>query len=114
MQEPERETPGVLANFAAREAATNRIVSPSIVVRRAVYEAIGGFHNGLPYCADWDLYKRAAVYGAIWYEPQCLAHWRQHDASASARLKSAGADLVDRRRSVELSKAYLPANVENA
>jgi glycosyltransferase involved in cell wall biosynthesis len=114
VQEPERESAGTLANFSAREAAVNRIVSPSIVVRRSVYEEIGGFHEGLPYCADWDLYKRIAVYGPIWYEPQCLAHWRQHDGSASARLKSAGDDLVDRRKSIELSKSYLPATIDSA
>ena len=108
VQEPERETAGFLAGFAPREAAENRIVSPAIVIRRAVYEEIGGFHTGMPYCADWDLYKRAAVYGAVWYEPQCLARWRQHGSSATARLKSAGDDLVDRRKSIELSKAYLP------
>ena len=114
VQEAERETPGILANFVAREAATNRIVSPSVVIRRAVYEDIGGFHTGMPYCADWDLYKRAAVYGSVWYEPQCLAYWRQHATSATARLKSAGDDLIDRRKSIELSKAYLPSNAEAA
>jgi glycosyltransferase involved in cell wall biosynthesis len=112
MQEVERETPGILANFVTREAATNRIVSPSIVIRRAVYEDIGGYHIGMPYCTDWDMYKRVAVYGLVWYEPQCLAYWRQHAASATARLKSGGDDLVDRRKSIELSKAYLPSNVE--
>jgi len=113
VQEPERETPGVLANFIAREAATNRIVAPSIIIRRAVYEEIGGFHNGMPYCADWDMYKRVSVYGAIWYEPQCLASWRQHDGSATANLKTNAADLLDRMKSVALSKAYLPANIED-
>ncbi len=114
VQEAERETAGVLANFVSREAAANRIVSPAIVICRAVYEEIGGFHTGMPYCADWDLYKRAAVYGAVWYEPQCLACWRQHAMSATAQLKSTGDDLVDRRKSIELSKAYLPFNVELA
>jgi hypothetical protein len=112
MQEVERETPGILANFVIREAAVNRVLCPSIVIRRTVYEDIGGYHVGLPYCADWDMYKRVAVYGLVWYEPQCLAYWRQHTASATARLKSGGDDLVDRRKSIELSKAYLPSDVE--
>jgi hypothetical protein len=114
MQEPERETPGILANFVARQAAVDRILSPSIVIRRAVYEEIGGYHTGMPYCTDWDMYKRIAVYGPVWYEPKCLVHWRQHTASATSRLKSGGDDLVDRRKSIELSKAYLPASVETA
>jgi hypothetical protein len=112
VQEPERESAGILAHFVEREAATNRILSPSIVIRRAVYEQIGGFHNGMPYCADWDFYKRVVVYGPIWYEPQCLAAWRQHDGSTTARLKTSGADLADRRRTIELSERYLPAHVQ--
>ena len=113
-QEAERETPGILANFVAREAATNRIITPSVVIRRSVYEDIGGYHTGLPYCADWDMYKRVAIYGPVWYEPHCLAYWRQHATSATASLKTAANDLVDRRTSIELSKAYLPSNVEVA
>ena len=114
MQEVDRETSGILANFITREAAATLILAPSIVIRRAVYEEIGGYHTGMPYCTDWDMYKRVAVYGPVWYEPRCLAYWRQHAASATARLKSAGDDLVDRCKSIELSKAYTPTCVEMA
>ena len=114
MQEVGRETSGIMTNFIAREAANNLIISPSIVIRRAVYEEIGGYHTGMPYCTDWDMYKRVAVYGHVWYETRCLAYWRQHAASATAKLKSAGDDLVDRCHSIELSKAYVPSGVETA
>lgn len=109
VQEPERESPGVVAGLVALEAAIHRILTPSVVIRRSVYEDIGGYHSGLPYCADWDMFKRVTVYGPVWYEPATLACWRQHDDSASARIRASGADLADRRRSIELSKAYLPA-----
>ncbi len=108
VQEPERESPGIVAGLVAREAATHRILTPSVVIRRAVYEDVGGYHSGLAYCADWDMFKRVTVYGPVWYEPAALACWRQHDESASSRIRAAGADLADRRRSIELSKAYLP------
>jgi glycosyltransferase involved in cell wall biosynthesis len=112
VQEVEREIAGTLGDFAAREFATNRVMTPSIVVRRAVYEEIGGYHSGLPYCADWDLYKRAAVYSLVWYEPKCLACYRQHESSETDRLKMSAVDLSDRRKSIELSKAYLPPHLE--
>jgi hypothetical protein len=108
VMDPERETSGVLADFAQREASENRILAPCIVVRRAAYEALGGYHTGLAYCADWDMYKRLAAYADIWYEPDCLAYWRQHEDTATARLQESGRDLADRRRSIELSRAYLP------
>src|SRR5262245_13911153 len=68
----------------------------------------------MPYCTDWYMYKRVAVYGPVWYEPKCLVRWRQHTGSATSRLKSRADDLIDRRKSIELSKAYLPASVETA
>ncbi|MEP7270437.1 MAG: glycosyltransferase [Acidobacteriota bacterium] len=112
VQQPERETPGTLSDFVAKESATNRIMTPSIVVRRAAYEVLGGYHAGLPYCLDWDMYKRLSVYGQIWYEPSFLACYRQHSRSQTSQLKGGGADLEDRRRSVALSKAYLPPSLE--
>ncbi|MCO6450801.1 MAG: glycosyltransferase [Caldilineales bacterium] len=112
VQEPERQTAGVLQQFTKRLAIEQRILTPCIVVHRRAYEAIGGYHQGLPYCADWDMYKRLAVLGPIWYEPANLACWRQHDKSTSARLRLDGSDLADRRRSVELSSAYLPTYIE--
>ncbi|MGE0449782.1 MAG: glycosyltransferase [Vicinamibacterales bacterium] len=110
VQQPDREHPGVLVDFIARLAVEQRILTPAIVIRRRAYEEIGGYHLELPYCADWDFYKRLAVYGPIWYEPASLAQWRQHGSSTSARISAAGADLADRRRSIELSQAYLPAD----
>ncbi len=110
VQEPERESPGILADLTARLAAEQRILTPSIVVKRRSYEEIGGYHTGLLYCADWDMYKRLAVLGPVWYEPAALACWRQHEGSASARIRLDGADLADRRRSIQLSQAYLPAS----
>ena len=39
----ERETPGVIPNWIERIAVTQRIECPSIVVKREVYEKLGGF-----------------------------------------------------------------------
>jgi len=112
VQEPERPEPGILVDFIARLASEQRIITPSIVVCRRAYEEIGGYHLQLPYCADWDFCKRLAVLGAIWYEPTSLACWRQHSFSSSARIRATGADLADRRRSIELSRPYLPVALE--
>jgi glycosyltransferase involved in cell wall biosynthesis len=106
-QSPERVDAGVVADLALKEAEMHRMLAPGVVVRRSTYEEIGGYRDDLPYCTDWDLLKRVAVLGPVWYEPLVLAHWRQHERQETARLQATGADLVDRRRSIELTASLL-------
>jgi|GEM_PF-849820 len=111
LQDLERDTPGVLPDFAARSLAANRVLTPAIVYRRAALEAVGAFHDDLPYCADWELTLRLSALGPIWYEPRTCAYWRQHDGSQSARLQKTGADLRDRRRVIALAHELLDEEV---
>ena len=104
----ERPDAGAISGLDVAEAETHRMIVAGVVVRRSVYEEIGGYRTDLPYCTDWDFCKRHAVLGPVWYEPLVLAHWRQHAAQESERLASSGADLADRRRSIELTMAFLP------
>jgi len=67
--------PDPLALMAARQPAQ----PPSIVVRRAVYEHLGGFDRRFQTCAeDWEMYARVASRYAVWYEPTPLAVYRRH------------------------------------
>jgi hypothetical protein len=108
VQPPERLEAGVMTDLAVKEAEAHRVLTAGVTVRRSTYEAIGGYRDDLPYCTDWDFLKRAAVLGPIWYEPLVLAHWRQHDDQETVRLQATGEDLVDRRRSIELTATLLP------
>jgi hypothetical protein len=47
----------------------------------------------------------------MWYEPTPLALYRVHSASDSSALVKTGADIADRRMSIQVSQAYLPAIV---
>lgn len=82
--------------------------TPSIVVRRSVYEEIGGFDTSLFHTADWDMWKRIAVRYAIWYEPAILACYRVHPASDTSRLVCTGRNLEDARRAIALMEQRLP------
>lgn len=70
----ERSTPGVISNFLERIAVRQLIQPPAIVVRRSVYEKLGGFHPELPYTSDWEMSKRIAAHYLVWYKPQTLAY----------------------------------------
>ncbi len=86
----------------------NAIQTPSIVVRRSVYEEIGGFDTRLFHTADWDMWKRIAISYPIWYEPAILACYRVHQASDTSRLVRTGRNIEDLRRAIALMEQRLP------
>lgn len=104
----ERRTSGILPDFLERLAIAQLIQFPSIVVRRNIYEELGGFCPEASSAADWEMWKRIAVHYPLWYEPQPLACFRLHSASESSRLNKSGANTADMRRAIEISQAYLP------
>lgn len=104
----ERETPGILSDFLAPLAIMNRIMTPSIIVKRSVYEELGGFNLELFHSADWDMWKRIAVHYLFWYEPQPLACYRMHSDSDTSKLMRSGANITEACRAIEISESYLP------
>jgi glycosyltransferase involved in cell wall biosynthesis len=104
----ERETAGIIPNWIERLAISQRIETPSIVVRRSVYEKLGGFHLELFHTADWEMWKRIAVHYPVWFEPQPLAYYRRHSASHTSTLIRTGANIANALRAIEISESYLP------
>lgn len=101
--------PGVYPEFLATIAIGNRVWTPTIVVKREVYEKVGGFNPQLPHCCDWDMWKRVALLGPVWFDPRPLALYRLHEASDTSRLVRNAANIKDMRNALELSLQYLPA-----
>ena len=54
-----------------------RLQFPSMVVRRATYERLGGFDR-LGYAEDWEMWVRIAAHYPVAYEPEPLALYRVH------------------------------------
>lgn len=104
----EREMPGVIENWLERIAVDSRLQPSSVVVRRAVYESLGGYCAAAESAFDWEMWKRIAAHYPVWYEPQPLAHFREHDGALSHRLQRTGADIADTRKVIEISRSYLP------
>jgi GT2 family glycosyltransferase len=106
--ELERPTPGVLEGWLERIAVRQLIQTPSIAVRREVYETLGIFDGRLTWVEDWEMWVRIAAAYPVWYEPQPLAVYRMHGGSSSSRHMRTGENLRDIRRAVEMIQAYLP------
>jgi glycosyltransferase involved in cell wall biosynthesis len=104
----ESETPGVLEGWADLIAVGQRIECPSIVVKRAVYENLGGFRDDLCYALDWEMWVRIAFRYPVWHEPEILACWRRHDASESKRLEGLNLQLPDFDKALTVFHGFAP------
>lgn len=104
----EQQTSGVLENWLERLAVEQRIMTPSIVVRREVYEALGGFDARLVYSEDWEMWVRIAARYPIWYEVEPLALYRMHFDSNTGRHIGTGEDISDTCQAIDIFTQYLP------
>jgi hypothetical protein len=103
-----REEGGIWANGARELARKQRIQTPSIVVRRSVYEQLGGFDPSLSWTEDWEMWVRIAAHYPIWYEPEPLAVYRVREGSNTSRLILTGENMRDVRRCINTFRAYFP------
>jgi cellulose synthase/poly-beta-1,6-N-acetylglucosamine synthase-like glycosyltransferase len=104
----EQRESGILQGGARLLASQQRIQTPSMVVKREVYEKLGGFDPRLSWTEDWEMWVRIAVNYPIWYEPEPLAIYRQHKYSSTSRKKLTGESLRDARRCIEIISEYFP------
>ncbi|MBD2771529.1 glycosyltransferase family 2 protein [Iningainema tapete] len=107
----ERETPGVIADWLERIAMMNRLQLPSVVVKRDVYEKLGGFCQDTSSAFDWEMFNRIAVHYPVWYEPQLLVYlcenWREHPNLNYAK------QVADNLKAIEIYQVYLPSKIKN-
>ena len=106
----ERDTPGILPDFIYKICAFQRISTPTIVVRRSVYENLGGYRLDLSFYADWEMWARIAAHYPMWYEPEPLAAWRAHSGSKTAAVMKAIENVADGQRCLEHIRPLLPAD----
>ena len=104
----QKNTPCILENWLERIAVRNLIQPPAIVVRRSVYEELGGFHPQLIHACDWEMWTRIAAHHSVWYETKILAYSRVHTSSESSSFIRSGENVMDERRAIEIIYSYLP------
>jgi glycosyltransferase involved in cell wall biosynthesis len=103
--------PGILSDWPEYVFVGLSFQTPAVVVKRCVYESIGGFDTSFQYALDWDMWKRIAPHYRFWFEPTPLACYRQHLNSSSRAATRAGKNIAEIRRSIEKSRSYLPAAI---
>ncbi len=112
ISELEQSASGILPNWLEKIAAGQRIQTPSIVVRREVYERLGSFDRRFCCSAeDWEMWVRiAAANYPIWYEVEPLALYRKGLSSLTANSIRSGNNIQDFRKAIEIMQEYLPEN----
>ncbi len=107
LEQPES---GLLSNCLERIIVRHPIQAPSIVIRRKVYEKLGGFDRRIT-CSgeDWEMWVRIAAQYPFWFEVEPLAVYRTHSNSLSGRAVRTAQDMKDIRKAYEMTLAYLPS-----
>jgi glycosyltransferase involved in cell wall biosynthesis len=99
---------GILPNWLERIVVKQYIQTPSIVVRREVYEKLGGFDRRfLNYYEDWEMWVRITANYPISYEVEPLAVYRIHSASNTGLHIRSGENIRDIRRGLDIVQSYL-------
>lgn len=96
-------------NWLERIAIKQRIQTPSIVVRRDVYERLGGFDRRMTcWGEDWEMWVRIAANYPVWYEVEPLALYRISSTSLTGTSTRTGKNIQDFRRAISIVQNYLP------
>lgn len=106
----EQPNSGVLTNWLQKIAGGQRVTTPAVVVRREVYENLGGFDRRLS-CAgeDWEMWIRIATRYPFWFEVEPLAAYRVKRAGSLTAGSSPTGELArDMRKATEIVESYLP------
>ena len=99
---------GILKNFLLEIAERQRLDTPAIVVKRSVYEQLGGFFAA-HYGEDWEMWTRIAAYYPIAYSPKCLAHYRYiGNNSITHNSIKTGQNVRDIIKVINIIQGYLP------
>ncbi|MEO1378482.1 MAG: glycosyltransferase [Cyanobacteria bacterium J06635_10] len=97
-------------NWLHRIAEICCISVPSLaVVRREVYEKLGGFNPRCGISGDWEMWARIFANYPMWFEAEPLAMWRVHLQSANNVNAKSDIFIQENYQTVEtILKSYLP------
>ena len=104
---------GIINDFLLKMAEGIKLQPPSIVVRRDVYEQLGGFF-GVHYGEDWEMWTRIAAKFPVAYSPKPLAHYRYlGGASITHRSIASGQNIKDIMKVIDTIQEYLPSSLRS-
>jgi glycosyltransferase involved in cell wall biosynthesis len=101
------EEPGILQNWLVKIASSQLVQVPAMVVKRMVYEKLGGFY-AVHYGEDWEMWARIAANYPVAHSPKKLALYRVHENNITSRYFLSGQSMTDAMTVIDIIQTYLP------
>lgn len=98
---------GEFKDFFNQVTRCQIIQTPSIVVKREVYEKIGMFDHRLSWCEDWEMWARIGKNYPVGYINTVLAEYRMHTRSNSGKYILSGENIRDLKRGIAIINSYI-------
>lgn len=98
---------GEFKDFFNQITRSQIIQTPSVVVKRAVYEEIGMFNRRLSWCEDWEMWARIGKSYPVGYINTILAEYRMHSSSNSGKYILSGENVRDLKRGIDIINGYI-------
>lgn len=94
-------------NFFEQICKGQMIQTPTIVVKREVYESIGIFDNRLSWSEDWEMWARIGKHYTMGFVNEVLAGYRIHSHSNSGQYVLSGENIKDLKRAIHFITSYI-------
>jgi glycosyltransferase involved in cell wall biosynthesis len=105
----EVDSDGILENWLVKIAERQRIQFVAMVVKREVYEHLGGFY-GVTYGEDWEMWVRIARHYPVAYSPEIFAEYRGHSGSLTWDNAVNGRIFQDMIKTIRVVQMHLPVH----
>ncbi len=102
-----QESEGIIANMVDLLYTEQHIQTPSMVVKREVYENLGGFDRRLNCMEDWEMWTRISNYYPIAYSNNVLAEYRSHENNATNLTFNDGSALHTNQQVLNIIDLYI-------
>jgi glycosyltransferase involved in cell wall biosynthesis len=74
----------------------NEVKTPGVVVRKGFYDKYGGFIEGLPHIADWEMWTRCIAMGKGIFVNKPLTCYRSYPGNGSGRDARSGDNIREK------------------
>ena len=107
-REPFQNEPGIVPNFLLRMAERQDLAPSAVVVKRSVYEELGGYF-AVHYGEDWEMWARIGAHFPVAYSPKSLARYHYLNTASISRLSiQTGQNARDIAKVIDIIQHYLP------
>ncbi|HTI85196.1 MAG TPA: glycosyltransferase [Alphaproteobacteria bacterium] len=109
LSELESHRPRMLAeDFIQRQLTAQRLQFVTTLVRRSVYEELGGFREMFRHCPDWDMWNRIILTHRVYYDPEFLGCHRLECSYGAEEMIRTGENVREERRCLRTYCGLLP------